>query len=253
MVEARTGRFRRSAPLGPGDSDNDIALAATLKQAIRRHLSHLAASADSLRIERSDLHKKLRYQPRSPLIVFLLDTSDSMGEGVLTRMKAAKGAVLALLRQASLDRSRVALVAFGGEHARVVLPPTSSVSLARSMLAHLPAGGATPFAEGLLKTWQLLQSDRLKHRQSNPLVVVLSDGEANVPMADGQSAMAELFALAHAFRKEQIPTVIMDVVTDPGRPTCLPALAATLGANYVRVHQLRAAHVVRIIRQNRRT
>jgi magnesium chelatase subunit D len=71
-------------------------------------------------------------------------------------MKAAKGAVLAILRKAHQSKSKVALVAFGGPSATLILPPTSSVALAESALRQLPAGGATPFADSLIQAWRLI-------------------------------------------------------------------------------------------------
>ena len=62
------------------------------------------------------LHKKIRYQSRRQLVVFVVDASESMGEGTRVRMAAAKGAILALLRDAYVTRCRVALVVFRGSY-----------------------------------------------------------------------------------------------------------------------------------------
>lgn len=249
MVPAPTGRIRRSIPIQPGERSADIALAATLRRFVLRQLQAPSSRASCLRLERTDLQKNLRFRPSGPLIVFLLDTSDSMGEGILTRMKAAKGAVMAILRQASLSRSRVALVTFGGDHAEVVLAPTNSVGLARLRLEKLPAGGATPFAEGLWKTWQLIRSDRLKHRGSHPLIIIVSDGEANVPLSAGQPVWAELLELAAGIRRDHIPSVVIDIVADPVKQTTLPELAQRLGASYARVRHLRAAAILQLVQR----
>ena len=78
------------------------------------------------------------------LVILAVDTSGSMGAD--RRIAAAKGAVLGLLTDAYQRRDRVALVAFRGDAAEVVLRPTGSVEIARARLAELPAGGTTPLA-----------------------------------------------------------------------------------------------------------
>jgi Mg-chelatase subunit ChlD len=248
VVLAPRGRSRSSIGLRPGEPVQDLALNATMKQAVMRQIHSEPTPSQPLHIQQADLRRNLRYRPSSQLIVFVLDTSDSMGDGTVTRMKAAKGAVLAILRKAYQNRNRVALVAFGGEEARVILSPTRSVSLARTRLASLPTGGATPFADGLFKAWKIIQQDRLKHSGANPLLVIISDGEANVPLVEGRPSLPELFELAAAIRRDQIPALIMDVVTEPARRADLTKLARQLGAQLRHVDQLRAAHILQAIR-----
>lgn len=43
-------------------------------------------------------------------------------------------------------------------------------------------GGATPFADGLLKAWQLIRAARAKSPGLRPVLVIISDGQANVPI-----------------------------------------------------------------------
>ncbi|MCX7826195.1 MAG: VWA domain-containing protein, partial [Verrucomicrobiae bacterium] len=176
-----------------GETGFDIAFDATLRRAAQRFASEHAAQPG---IAFSDLCKKQRERPCDHLIAFVVDSSESMGADAVARMRAAKGAVLALLRKAYQGRHQVALVAFGGEKARVVLPPTSSISRAQRCLEQLPTGGATPMADGLFQAWQLIRLQRHKQPGIKPILVLISDGEANVPLAEGAPIMRELLHLA---------------------------------------------------------
>ena len=159
-----------------------MAIDATLRAAARRH--HTTKPKRAFSVSTDDLHKKVFKHPAQTLIVFLVDASDSMGQGTFARMKAAKGAVLAILAKARLQRHRVAMVAFRDRSAQVVLPPTTSLDLAKQRLQSLPTGGATPFGHGLMTAWQLVQTERRKDAAIDPLLVILSDGEANIPYDD---------------------------------------------------------------------
>src|SRR6185503_3775137 len=95
----------------------------------------------------NDCRWRSRRQKRRKLVVFVVDASGSMAAAA--RMRTAKAAALALLEKAYRQRSSVALVAFRNQTADVLLQPTRSAFLAFQQLRHLPAGGATPLAEGL--------------------------------------------------------------------------------------------------------
>lgn len=250
-VISRTGRYRRAVPFLPGDLSGEVALDATLRRAALRLAGEKATSATppAWSIRGTDLCRKQRERACDHLIVLAVDSSDSMGEEAETRIKAAKGAVLALLRRAYQDRHQVALVAFGGEAARVVLPPTSSISLAQHRLERLPIGGATPLADGLFRAWQIIRLERRKHPGVRPILVLISDGEANVPLTPGAPVQAELLRLADQLRQDHLAMLLFDAVTDPRPPSPLRPLAAALGASYVKLTALKARHIVRAIRE----
>jgi magnesium chelatase subunit D len=105
-------------------------------------------------------------------VVFVVDASASM----LSAMRAAKGTVLELLKDAYQKRDDVAFVAFAGEEANVLLPPTNSVTLAARHLKDLPTGDRTPLPSGLRAAGDVL--DRAEPSAS--VVVLVTDGRANV-------------------------------------------------------------------------
>ena len=180
--QKRKGNRRgRPLPSRPGRLDGRarIDLVATLRaaapwQPLRRQTVPARAG---LHIRPSDIRLK-RYQEQSDrLLIFTVDAS---GSAAMSRLNEAKGAVELLLAQAYAARDHVALVAFRGDGAELLLPPTRSLVQTKRRLASLPGGGGTPLAAGLQQAALLAQQSRSKGL--TPTVVVLTDGRANIAL-----------------------------------------------------------------------
>lgn len=247
-VEGHGGRYRGARPFQPGEAPASIALDATLRRAAARRAGSHQATSGKRQVTNADLCRKLRYRPCEQLIVFAVDASESMGSQGRQRMRAAKGAVLALLRVAYQHRHRVALVSFGGEHATVILPPTSSVNLAVQRLKNLPTGGATPMADGLHKSLKIIRSERRKAPGLRPLLLVISDGEANVPMCGNLPPLQELSRLAQQIRQEKVQSVFLDVAAGHEKSNDMKRLAGLMQANYRHVENLGARQILEAVR-----
>lgn len=172
--------------------DGSIDWAATIRAALPmqalRGLSEplytpsLAAFSAPLLLQKEDFRIRRRRQGQSPLILFLVDASGSMA---FHRLSEAKAAAIGLLQGAYRSRARVALIAFQGEKAAVLVPPTRSATAARRALERMPAGGGTPLAAALLAANRLLQQPLLA--QASPvLLIVVTDGKANVGLRRGR-------------------------------------------------------------------
>ena len=111
-------------------------------QALRRRES---PERDGLIVRKSDLKIRRFEEKASSVTLFCVDAS---GSAAVARLAEAKGAVERLLAQAYVARSEVALIAFRGSGAELLLPPTRSLTRARRALAELPGGGGTPLAAG---------------------------------------------------------------------------------------------------------
>jgi magnesium chelatase subunit D len=210
----------------------------------------LDGKPDTISIKPVDLRKKLFKRPGKTLIVFVVDASDSMGQGTFARIKAAKGAALAILTKAHLERHRVAMVAFRDESADVILQPTASLVLAQKNLKELPTGGATPFAHGLMKAMRIVNTERLKDPEIRPLLVIISDGEANVPYEPNLSptkVMDELFVICRKIGQDNIYSIAIDTKPIMKKTDDMRMIAESLGGTYHHVHHLRARNVVEFI------
>jgi magnesium chelatase subunit D len=190
-----------------------------------------------VRIRREDLRVR-RFESRAEaLTIFAVDAS---GSSALARLAEAKGAVELLLAEAYVKRAQVALVAFRGSGADLLLPPTRSLARARRSLAELPGGGGTPLAAGLNAARELAEAARARGR--TPFVVVLTDGRANVA-ADGSAvravAQSEATAAARAIGASGIASAFVDISARP-RPEGA-ALAEAMRARYLPLPRADAA------------
>jgi Mg-chelatase subunit ChlD len=160
---------------------------------------------------RQDLRQKVRRRRTGTLIVFVVDASASMDAE--QRMRATKGAVLSLLRDAYVRRDKVALVVFSGRTARVALSPTGSVDLAETRLQRLTVGGTTPLTHGLLAGLKLIRTERLRDPHVFPLLVLISDGRGNISLF-GEEPLLEAQHAAEQIGREHIRTLIIDSAKD---------------------------------------
>lgn len=125
-------------------------------------------------------------------------------------MRQAKGAVQALLQKAYVHRDRVALLAFRGQNAELLLPPSQSVELARRALDLLPTGGGTPLAAALLAAIEVAQQARARGIMQTVLVL-LTDGRANIGLRAGREGVAdELQTIGRAVVAAGIQTIVVD-------------------------------------------
>ena len=245
------GRYVRArTPQGPV---TDLALDATLRAAAphqqrrREHLPEDAAAAN-LVIEPWDVREKVRETKTGSLILFVVDASGSMG--AQRRMVAVKGAVLSLLLDAYQRRDRVALIGFRATGADLLLPPTNSVDLAQAYLQDMPTGGRTPLSRGLYLALETLETERMKDRNVLPLVVLLSDGRANVALdGSGGNAVDEARGFASIFEDKHITGVVIDTELDFIKFEMARPLAEAMGARYLKLEELRADSLADAVRR----
>jgi magnesium chelatase subunit D len=234
------GRFIRCAELAPGEKVTDPAILASLKaSALRR------AGKPPFKVLPRDVRKKIRLSRGAGFILFLVDASDSMGASA--QLAAAKGAVLALLRAAYIRRDKVCLIAFRGQEARILLPPASGVHLARKKLEKLSSGGATPFADGLFKAWKLIRAEKLKNASLQTVLVIISDGEANVALVPGGNMSAEIRGLGRRIKAEGIRSVFVDTNPPEANKPEAAVFARILGAEYRRISRPGSRELVELV------
>lgn len=134
--------------------------------------------------------------------------------------------------------------AFRGKNAELLLPPTRSPERARRALASLPGGGGTPLASGLDEAFLL--ASQVRRAGGNPIVVVLTDGRANVTRGgegDKVKAAQEMLEAAALFAAEGLECMLIDVSPEPQKAA--KALAAAMNAAYLPMPRAGAADIAR--------
>jgi len=172
-----------------------------------------APGSPRLKIRREDFRIG-RFRERSETTtVFVVDAS---GSAAVHRLAEAKGAVELLLAESYVRRDRVALIAFRGRQADLLLPPTRSLARAKRSLAALPGGGGTPLAAGIEASMDVAESVRCAG--GTPIVVFLSDGQANVArdgMGGRKQAGEDARAAARRLRAAGVGVLWIDTAVRP--------------------------------------
>ena len=183
----------------------------------------------SLYIESSDIRVKRFEQRKSSVMIFAVDAS---GSSAHQRMSEAKGAIELLLADCYSHRTEVALIAFKGDTAEILLPPTRSLVRAKRTLAQLPGGGGTPMAAALQATHELACS--VSATGATPSYVLLTDGAANVARDGTKSRSAgteDALSAAKLLANTQIKGVLVDTAVRPSPRA--RELSSALDATYL--------------------
>lgn len=203
-----------------------------------------------LLLRRNDLRQKIRVRRTRNAVCFVVDASWSMAAE--ERMQATKAAVLSLLRDAYQRRDQVGLVSFQRNYASVLLPLTNSVELAQKRLQTMPTGGKTPLARGLLTGYELLARARRRDPEVLPLMVLLTDGQANVAMST-LPPQSEAYKVADFIAAQDIRAIVIDTEHPNFERGLARQLAEHLKGNYYRLEDLHEGGLVQAIRTQMRT
>ncbi|MBO1020290.1 magnesium chelatase subunit D [Methylobacterium sp. SD274] len=228
-VSARSGRPMGARPGDPRRARLD--LIATLRAASPwQGLRRRAEGGGTCLMIRPDDIRITRFRQRTETTTIF--TVDASGSSALERLAEAKGAVELLLAEAYTRRDKVALVAFRGAGAELVLAPTRSLVRARRGLAALPGGGGTPLAAGIDAAGKVALG--VRRGGGTPVVVMLTDGRANVArsgIAGRERAGEDSLKAARLFREADVRAILIDTAQRP--QDSARRLAAAMGARYL--------------------
>ncbi|MDG1335760.1 MAG: magnesium chelatase subunit D [Tateyamaria sp.] len=244
----RTGNRRgRPLPSRPGRLDGTarIDLVATLRaaapwQPIRRKHQ---PDRPGLLIRPSDIRLKRYAEQSDRLLIFCVDAS---GSAAMARLGEAKGAIELLLADAYANRDHVALIAFRGTGAEILLPPTRSLVQTKRRLSALPGGGGTPLAAGLHCAMGL--AEKATGRGLTPTIILITDGRANITLdgnANRSQAASDAEQMAGALRASGISSLVLDMSNRP--QPALQALGKILNATYVPLPRANAERLTDVV------
>jgi magnesium chelatase subunit D len=188
-----------------------------------------ALPAKKIHVRKEDFHVSRFRQLGQTTTVFVVDAS---GSSALNRLAEAKGAVELLLADCYVRRDSVAVLAFRGKTAEVLLPPTRSLTRAKRSLSGLPGGGGTPLASGIDAAVEL--ASQIRRKGETPIIVLLTDGRGNIARsgAPGRAqATADATLAARQVRLSGMTALLLD--TSPQPQAAAQTLAAEMGARYL--------------------
>lgn len=224
----------------------------------------MAAATGGASLDTSGPHPLLKLKPEhlmgsirrgmeANLLVFLVDASGSMA--AKDRLGAVTGAVMSVLGDAYQRRDKVAVISVRGAEPELLLPPTTSIDVARKRLANAQVGGRTPLAAGLSLAEKVIVREARKDPSRRALLLVLSDGRDT-----SGAGTAGVHRAARHLSSKQVPvggdgtgsSTIASVVIDcekAGRIRLGLAadLARNLGAPCLRLEDLSAEAVAGIV------
>ena len=238
-LEARRG------PLAKGR----LALVATLRAAAPWRAFRDPERRDPRRvIVRPEDFRILRYRrPRGATTIFVVDASGSLA---MNRLAEVKGAIELLLADCYVRRDHVALISFRGRGSEIALPPTRSTARARRALTGLPGGGGTPIAAGLDAALGL--ADVVRRKGQTPLIVLMSDGRANIGRdgaAGRPQAMSDALLVARKIRAARFTSLAIDTSPPSARDNApTRGLAEAMGGAYLKLPLVDAAELNAAVR-----
>jgi magnesium chelatase subunit D len=141
------------------------------------------------------------------------------------------------LESSIANKDEVAVISFRGAKAEIVLEPCRDADAALRVLEFLPTGGRTPLAHALELASSLV----------NPasMLIVLTDGRANVPLAGGDPWADALDAAG----KLNCASLLVDSSIDGSAAGATEALAAAMRARLIRLDDLSEETLMSVLRQ----
>lgn len=238
------GSRRAQSPRGQRLHLVDTLRAAAPWQRLRRATSSDDSPHTRVLVRSEDFHVTRIRQKTATTTVFVVDAS---GSSAMHRLAEVKGAVELLLADCYVRRDQVALIGFRGRQAELLLPPTRSLTAAKRRLSGLPGGGGTPLASALDAASGLV--DSLTRRGQSPMVVLLTDGRANVAR-DGsggrERAQSDALQSARQLALSGVPLLLIDTSTKPQQEAATLALA--MRARYLPLPHAGSAQLAQTVR-----
>jgi magnesium chelatase subunit D len=198
-----------------------------------QHAAHLhrESSGRTVRVQvrPDDFRIRKLFEPAGTTAIFVVDAS---GSSAVNRMAEAKGSVELLLAESYARRDEVALIAFRGAQAEILLPPTRAIAAAKRALAALPGGGGTPLASAIDRAVELTM--RARREGNDTVVVFLTDARANVARdrsGGREAAMRDALQSAKVLRSLEGTTLLIDTSPRPSQQA--QDVANEMGARYV--------------------
>ncbi len=166
---------------------------------------------------------------KTTYICLVFDTSGTSFAN--NRGKVAKAVIRSLLLDAGLTGDKVAFVNCAGRFSRTIFPFTSDLDFAEKELEKARFGGTTPLASGIHIGHDLLKNEVGNRDDVFAMLVLATDGHANIPISMGANVNREIDIECRFVRGN---SRIKGMVTDLGNTSSPRAseIAKNMGGKY---------------------
>jgi magnesium chelatase subunit D len=234
LPDARSGgAVHGSRLLKPGELPKDLSILATIRAAAPYQQARGATGR--LQLAWEDLRLRKRSCKTGLALMMIVDSSASMRTN--NRMAVTKGIIDALLHDLYSHRDKLGIITFRHNLAEVILPLTHNIRDAAAGVDCLPVGGRTPLAAGLELGIRLLAQEKRKNRETQPVMLLFSDGRPNVSCF-GCDPLDETFYYAREIKRQSIQAILVDTETNPTAVGYGYEIAARMDATYLPVDRL---------------
>ncbi len=130
------------------------------------------------------------------------------------KLRVAKKCLDEIFLDTYQKRDRLAIITAGGEHASYLLPFTSNIEKGRALIDSIGFGGTTPLSSGIRIGLRVLEDIMRKEPWMVPIMVIITDGGANVPLFMGGNIQDEFTKLSTEMDYVNIRPLVINVGDD---------------------------------------
>ncbi len=142
-----------------------------------------------IRIKREDIRESV-FTGKTPLtIILVIDVSLSMKGS----MEQVRQLLERIERETRGSKDRTGIIAFKDSGAVEIQVPTTNWNKIYRALGRLKLSGLTPLADALRKAIDSIRRERMRNRDVEPLIIIISDFSPNIPLAQSASPGEEQY------------------------------------------------------------
>jgi len=206
----------RGRPVGymipeEGKPVKDIAILPTIRAAACRALTE-DEETDRLTIKPEDLRIRIRRAKMPTFLTLVVDVGSSLDEEM--KIRCVLPSVRSVLQAAYERRDQVSVVTASGNKATLLVNFTTDVEYASMRLRAIRFGGLTPLASGIVTGYECLSKKVGDRGGAIPILIIMTDGTANVPLYPGGNIRRELDRLFLHLAKSKVLIFIIDTSVD---------------------------------------
>jgi len=185
---------------------SDIAILPSIRKAIRRGSIEKGRGPN---VKKSHLQEKI-YQTRLKTNVCIV-ADTSFNKNMQEEINTMIWIIRVLLTMAYEKRFHVGIISFSNNMAVVEMPFTTDVDKGYEVVKSFNYGGLSPLSSGLQTGIRALERQKGDRTQIISIMILLTQGKANVPLYPGGFVRRELDYLANVLRTSHIKSVMIHI------------------------------------------